>query len=152
MTTAVRRLRRVRTQAIPSYLVVAQSADLDDLRLTLSTLPMCAHGRVVVVAEAGEDVPVLQLPARMSVTVRTRKPGEAACDAAVPTVRAWASEMLCAGSDKASAEISAETSVGVLAWVAGSDESFVDKLSELLCAGHGLPSVALRTGSGMAAR
>lgn len=148
MTASLRRLRRVRTRAIPSYLVVAQSSELDDLKLTLDLLPICAHGRVIVVAEPGETVPLLRLPARMNVTVRTRRDGEAAAEAAAPTVNAWASEMLCA-DDEAGAD--GGRAAGVVAWVAGADESFTDELGHLLCDGHGLPVDALRTGAGFVA-
>ena len=142
MTASVRRLRRVRTRAIPSYLVVAQSADLADLRLTLEMLPICAHGRVVVVAEPGEQIAPLSLPARMSVTVRARREGQDAAAAALQSVHAWASEMLCDD------ERDDPSDPRVIAWVAGSDASFIDELGHVLCEGHGLPGTALRTGAG----
>ncbi|MBC9937138.1 MULTISPECIES: hypothetical protein [unclassified Leucobacter] len=145
MTASVRRLRRVRTRAIPSYLVVAQSADLDDLRLTLAMLPICAHGRVIVVAEPGEQIAPLALPSRMSVTVRVRRAEQGAAAAALQTVHAWASEMLC------DSERDDPSEPRVVAWVAGSDAAFIDELGHLLCEGHGLPGTALRTGAGFGA-
>lgn len=142
MTASLRRLRRVRTRAIPSYLVVARSTDLDDLRLTLDLLPICAHGRVIVVAEPGEIVAPLNLPSRMSVTVRTLRAGQDAVSAAQQSVHAWASEMLCGDTDADAPEQS------VIAWVAGSDAGFTQALSDVLCVDHALPAAALRTGSG----
>jgi hypothetical protein len=147
MTASVRRLRRVRTKAIPSYLVVAKSADLDDVQVTLAVLPICAHGRVIVVAEPGERVPVLQLPARMSVTVRFRNDEEDAALVARQSVQAWASEMLC-GIER---NVDEPQSPSVIAWVAGSDSAFVNDLSQVLCDSYGLPSSSLRTGAALGA-
>lgn len=153
MTASIRRLRRVRTRAIPSYLVVAQSSDLDDLRLTLEMLPICAHGRVIVVAEPGESVPMLGLPARMSVTVRVRGEGQDAVSVARQSVQAWASEMLCEVGERDSGHSTDEQAApSVIAWVAGADASFTDELRRVLCDAHGLPGAALRTGSGLGAR
>lgn len=86
MTVQTRRFRRERTRNLPTYLFVAHADDLDDILLTCQTLPICAHGRLFLVAPDG--VPDLTLPPRLSVTVL---PSFAAVERAV---EAWLSEMM----------------------------------------------------------
>lgn len=141
MTISSRRLRRAVTRAIPSYLVVATSRDLDDVRLTLQMLPICAHGRVLVLAGPDEQVPALELPPRLGATVLRAPEGVAPHETARAAVEAWASEMLC---DSESASPPPQ------AWFAGEAEQWTP-LSDRLTRLHGLPPGSLRLGSGLGA-
>lgn len=141
MTISSRRLRRAAVRAIPSYLVVATSADLADVRLTLQTLPICAHGRVLIVAAPDDEVPSLELPPRIGATVLRAPQGVAAHEAARRAVEAWASEMLCDAADAATPP---------QVWLAGDAEQWAP-LSQSLVQHHGLPAASLRLGSGFGA-
>lgn len=141
MTISSRRLRRAVTRAIPAYLVVATSRDLDDVRLTLQMLPICAHGRVFILAAPGDEVPTLELPPRLGATVLRTPLGAHPHEAAQAAVEAWASEMLC----------ESDSSVPTpQVWFAGDAEQW-GPLTDRLTRVHGLPASALRCGSGLGA-
>lgn len=116
MTVSLRRQRRARTRAIPSYLIVAQADRLDEVRLATSILPICAHGRVIVEAPADAELPIVELPARLGLTRHRDASG---------AVRAWASEMLC--------DEDAARSV----WVLG-DDAFRAEVTRTLSDDYGL--------------
>ena len=134
MTVSLRRQRRARTRATPSYLIVAQADRLDELRLATSILPLCAHGRVIVEAPAEAELPLVELPARLGLT-RHR--------AAEGAVRAWASEMLCEDDARGPAEGSVNTGSvntarpGRSVWILG-DAEFRVAITRVLAEDYGL--------------
>jgi NADPH-dependent ferric siderophore reductase len=86
------------------FLIAGDETVLPELEAMLTTLPLCATGRVFVEVDSVGDVGKLSVPPRMTVTWLPRShrsgapgsgrscaPGEAASRA----VRAWAGEMLC---------------------------------------------------------
>ncbi|MET0713694.1 MAG: SIP domain-containing protein [Mycetocola sp.] len=86
------------------FLIAGDETVLPELEAMLTTLPLCATGRVFVEVGSVDDIGALQVPPRMTVTWLPRSdrsgapgsgrscaPGEAASRA----VRAWAGEMLC---------------------------------------------------------
>ncbi|MGL3149926.1 SIP domain-containing protein [Microbacterium sp. A82] len=86
------------------HLVTADENSLLDLEVFLSTLPLCASGRVFIEVPHADDIGFIEAPARMTVTWlarssrtgapgtgRTCAPGAAVARAAT----AWADEMLC---------------------------------------------------------
>lgn len=88
------------------YLAVGDETSLAQLQSELAVLPLCARGRVFVEVPDPEDVFVLDVPMRMTVTwlprsTRSGRPGTAAqCapgEAVVRAVTAWTAEMLCDG-------------------------------------------------------
>lgn len=93
-----RAARRASRRPLVQHLITADENSLPELELMLTTLPMCAVGRVFIeVPDAGE-VGIVSAPPRMTVTwlVRNRRDvrrptGEMLTRAAV----AWADEMLC---------------------------------------------------------
>lgn len=97
---AARRAARRRSH----HLVTADENSLVDLELFLTTLPLCASGRVFVEVPTADDIRVIEAPARMTVTWLAREsrsgapgsgrscaPGQALARATC----AWADEMLC---------------------------------------------------------
>lgn len=132
MTASPRRLRRAQLRALPSYLVVAEAERLDELRLGLALLPICARGRVIVEAARGAEVAEIELPARMTLTVVRRGEDAGPGSAAVLAARAWASEMLC-GEDRVSV------------WLAGGG-AIDAELGACLVRDYGLPASALLAG------
>lgn len=96
--------RRAPKETQYQYLLTADETSLAELEAMIQTLPICARGRVFVEVESPEDVSVLDVPTRMTVTWLTRSnrsgapgscrscaPGEAVARA----VTAWSNEMLC---------------------------------------------------------
>jgi len=88
------------------YLAVGDETSLAQLQSELALLPLCARGRVFIEVAAPEDVFVLSVPMRMTVTWLTRstragRPGTAErCapgEALTRAVTAWSAEMLCDG-------------------------------------------------------
>jgi hypothetical protein len=103
-TRAQRRAARRRSQ----HLVTADETSLVDLELFLSTLPLCASGRVFIEVPTVQDIRVIEAPGRMTVTwlareQRTGAPGSGrSCVAGQALARAtcaWADEMLCDEGD-----------------------------------------------------
>lgn len=153
MTISLRRIRRARTRAIPCYLVVAMSRDLSDVQLTLQMLPICAHGRVIAIAEGDEQVAALDLPPRLGVTVLRVPRGASPARAASAAVEAWASEMLCdTDADFTTGDTDGADTAGqtMQVWFAG-DPTEWRGLGDRLLAHHGLPAESLRLGSGLGA-
>ncbi|MFS0852432.1 SIP domain-containing protein [Microbacterium sp. 179-I 3D4 NHS] len=102
------RARRRAARRRSHHLVTADENSLVDLELFLSTLPLCASGRVFIEVPTVQDIRVIEAPARMTVTWLAREqrsgapgsgrscaPGEALARATC----AWADEMLCDEED-----------------------------------------------------
>ncbi len=88
------------------YLVAGDETSLAEVEAELALLPLCARGRVFIEVPSPEDVSVLNVPVRMTVSWLTRstragRPGTAeGCapgEALARAVRGWAAEMLCDG-------------------------------------------------------
>lgn len=86
------------------FLVAADESALPELEAMLTTLPLCATGRVFVEVASESDIGALHVPPRMTVTWLSRShrsgaPGSGrSCskgEAVSRAVRAWAGEMLC---------------------------------------------------------
>ncbi len=86
------------------HLITADEHALTDLELLLTTLPMCATGRVFVEVPDASWISELSVPARMTLTWldrsrRTGTPGSGrSCSpgqALARAVTAWSDEMLC---------------------------------------------------------
>lgn len=98
-TRAERRAARQRSR----HLITADETSLVDLEIFLSTLPLCASGRVFIEVPTAADVQIIDAPARMTVTWlaradRSGAPGSGrACAPGQALARAtcaWADEML----------------------------------------------------------
>jgi NADPH-dependent ferric siderophore reductase len=88
------------------YLATGDETSLAELQSQLALLPLCARGRVFVEVASPQDVFVLDVPMRMTVTwlprsTRAGRPGTATrCapgEAVTRAVKAWTAEMLCDG-------------------------------------------------------
>lgn len=99
-TRAERRAARGRTQ----HLVTADEHSLVELETFLTTLPLCASGRVFIEVKRAAEIRVIDAPDRMTVTwlVRDERSGTQgsgrACAPGQALTRAscaWADEMLC---------------------------------------------------------
>ncbi|OAN43527.1 SIP domain-containing protein [Microbacterium sp. H83] len=99
-TRAERRAARRRAH----NLVTADETSLVELEAFLTTLPLCASGRVFIEVPEKSDVGVIDAPARMTVTWlvradRSGAPGTGrSCTPGLALARAtcaWADEMLC---------------------------------------------------------
>lgn len=97
---AARRAARRRSH----HLVTADETSLVDLEMFLSTLPLCASGRVFIEVPSTDDIQAIEAPARMTVTwlargSRSGAPGSgrscAPGQALARATCAWADEMLC---------------------------------------------------------
>ena len=97
---AERRAARQRSH----YLVTADEQSLADLEVFLTTLPLCATGRIFIEVADGSDIGSVQAPPRMTVTwlarsARSGAPGSGrGCAPGAAIARAtcaWADEMLC---------------------------------------------------------
>lgn len=108
MTTSVRngRAQRRAERMSAHHLVTADENSLVELETFLSTLPLCASGRVFIEVPQQSDIAVIEAPARMTVTwlareMRSGAPGSGrSCAPGMALTRAtcaWADEMLCDG-------------------------------------------------------
>lgn len=97
---AQRRAARQRSH----HLVTADENSLTELEVFLTTLPICATGRIFIEVADTEDIGVIDAPARMTVTWLARSsrsgvPGSGrSCAQGAALSRAtcaWADEMLC---------------------------------------------------------
>lgn len=104
-TRAERRAARRRAH----HLVTADENSLLELETFLSTLPLCASGRIFIEVPDASDIGVIQAPGRMTVTwlaraQRSGAPGTGrACAPGQAIARAtcaWADEMLCDDDDE----------------------------------------------------
>lgn len=86
------------------HLVTADEHSLAELEVFLTTLPLCASGRVFIEVPEQSDIGMIEAPARMTVTwlarsSRSGAPGSGrACAPGTALARAacaWADEMLC---------------------------------------------------------
>lgn len=104
--STVRRGRAQRRAARLSshHLVTADENSLTELEVFLSTLPLCASGRVFIEVADASDIGTVDAPARMTVTwlARSSRSGAAgtgrSCAPGTALARAasaWADEMLC---------------------------------------------------------
>jgi NADPH-dependent ferric siderophore reductase len=92
------------------FLIGGDESALPELEAVLSTLPLCATGRVFVEVESEEQIGSLDVPPRMTVTwlPRSRRSGApgsgSSCapgEAFSRAVQAWAGEMLCSDPEEA---------------------------------------------------
>ncbi len=99
---AARRAARRRSH----HLVAADENSLLDLELFLTTLPLCASGRIFIEVPTVDDIRPIDAPGRMTVTWlaradRSGAPGSgrlcAPGQALARATCAWADEMLCEG-------------------------------------------------------
>jgi len=99
-TRAERRAARRRAH----HLVTADENSLTELEVFLTTLPLCASGRIFIEVPTVADIGVIEAPGRMTVTWLAREqrsvaPGSSrACAAGQALTRAtcaWADEMMC---------------------------------------------------------
>ncbi|MFJ4164805.1 SIP domain-containing protein [Microbacterium sp. NPDC089698] len=114
MTTAIRTTARAERRALrrsskAQYLIVADERSLAELEAELSTLPLCATGRVFIEVPDAESISTVSVPPRMTVTwlpraTRSGAPGTARrCPQGMAASRAaiaWADEMLCDGAEE----------------------------------------------------
>ncbi|MFB7843413.1 SIP domain-containing protein [Microbacterium sp. NPDC056052] len=114
MTTAIRTTARAERRALrrsakAQHLIVADERSLAELEAELSTLPLCATGRVFIEVPDAESISAVTVPPRMIVTwlpraSRSGAPGTARrCAQGVAAARAaiaWADEMLCDGAEE----------------------------------------------------
>ncbi|MDR2321616.1 MAG: siderophore-interacting protein [Microbacterium sp.] len=114
MTTAIRTTARAERRALrrsskAQYLIVADERSLAELEAELSTLPLCATGRVFIEVPDAESISTVTVPPRMTVTwlpraTRSGAPGTARrCPQGMAASRAaiaWADEMLCDGAEE----------------------------------------------------
>ncbi|MBT2485475.1 MULTISPECIES: SIP domain-containing protein [unclassified Microbacterium] len=141
-TRAERRAARRRAH----HLVTADEHSLAELEVFLTTLPLCASGRIFIEVPDATDIGVIDAPGRMTVTWLARgqrsgapgsgrscSPGEALARA----TSAWADEMMC------DAEI--ETQVTLLGGYLGTAD-IVDHLTNALGVEHALIRVPERFG------
>lgn len=103
-SAGTRAARRASRRPQVQHLITADEHSLVELEVLLSTLPLCAVGRVFIEVPEHSDVGVVTAPPRMTVTwlPRSRRGirrpiGEALTRAAI----AWADEMLCDGREAA---------------------------------------------------
>ena len=101
-TRAARAARRASRRPQVQHLITADEHSLAELEVVLTTLPLCAVGRVFIEVPEVDDISIVEAPPRMTVTwlprirrsgsaVHRRATGEVLGRAAV----AWADEMLC---------------------------------------------------------
>lgn len=99
-TRAERRAARQRAH----HLVTADEQSLTELEVFLTTLPLCASGRIFIEVPEIADIGVIEAPGRMTVTWLAREqrsgvPGSGrACAPGQALARAtcaWADEMMC---------------------------------------------------------
>ncbi len=99
-TRAERRAARQRAH----HLVTADEQSLAELEVFLTTLPLCASGRIFIEVPEAADIGVIDAPGRMTVTwlareQRTGAPGSgrscAPGQALARATCAWADEMMC---------------------------------------------------------
>lgn len=99
-TRAARRAARQRAH----HLVTADEQSLTELEVFLTTLPLCASGRIFIEVRTVADIGVIEAPGRMTVTWLAREqrsgaPGTGrACAPGQALARAtcaWADEMMC---------------------------------------------------------
>ncbi|MFJ2505722.1 SIP domain-containing protein [Microbacterium sp. NPDC087592] len=99
-TRAARRAARQRAH----HLVTADEQSLTELEIFLTTLPLCASGRIFIEVPTVADIGVIEAPGRMTVTWLAREqrsgaPGTGrACAPGQALARAtcaWADEMMC---------------------------------------------------------
>lgn len=101
-TRASRRRGARATRA--QYVLAADSSSIAELQTAITTLPVCATGRIFIEVAGASEIFVMPAPARMTVTWldRSRRSGapgtSRACaqgEALTRAVTAWADEMLC---------------------------------------------------------
>lgn len=98
-----RATRRAFRRSQVQHLITADERSLAELELLLTTLPLCAVGRVFIEVPELGDISVVTAPPRMTVTwlPRSRR-GRDRCAIGGTLTRAataWADEMLCGQSE-----------------------------------------------------
>lgn len=129
MTTTSRESIRRRSSAAESrrlapFLLACDESAIAELEAMVASLPLCASGRVFIEVASTDDVGLLTVPSRMTVTwlprsARSGAPGTgASCgrgEALSRAVTAWADEMLC----EPTAEGEDRPDVRVEVWLGG---------------------------------
>ncbi|WP_353111965.1 SIP domain-containing protein [Microbacterium sp.] len=104
ITTTTRAARRAARRPHAQHLITADENSLAELEAALSTLPLCAVGRVFIEVPEESDVAAVSAPPRMTVTwlPRSRRSGApgtgrrcGAGEAVSRAANAWADEMFC---------------------------------------------------------
>lgn len=92
------------SRRLAPFLLACDESAIAELEAMVATLPLCASGRVFVEVASVDDVGLITVPSRMTVTwlprsARSGAPGTgASCGRGVALARAvtaWADEMLC---------------------------------------------------------
>jgi NADPH-dependent ferric siderophore reductase len=129
MTTTSRETSRRRSSAAESrrlapFLLACDESATGELEAMIATLPLCASGRVFVEVASVDDIGLIDVPSRMTVTwlprsARSGRPGTgSACgrgEALSRAVTAWADEMLC----EPATDETAQPDVRVEVWLGG---------------------------------
>ncbi|MDT0156837.1 SIP domain-containing protein [Microbacterium sp. ARD32] len=104
-SAGARAARRASRRPRVQHLITADEHSLTDLQILLTTLPLCAVGRVFIEVPDADHIGTVSAPARMTVTwlPRKRRDGvrRAAGVALTRAAVAWADEMLCDESEGA---------------------------------------------------
>ena len=97
------------SRRLAPFLLAADESALAELEAMIATLPLCASGRVFVEVDSADDIGLIEVPTRMTVTwlprsTRSGAPGTGrTCgrgEALARAVTAWADEMLCSDDDE----------------------------------------------------
>ncbi|MFD5215837.1 SIP domain-containing protein [Microbacterium sp. NPDC058345] len=113
-SAGARAARRASRRQRVQHLITADEHSLAELEAVLSTLPLCAVGRVFIEVPDSDAVSVVAAPPRMTVTwlPRSRRSGApgtgarcAAGQALTRAANAWADEMLCGEADAPRTEV-----------------------------------------------
>lgn len=136
-TRPARGARRAARRPQIQHLITADENSLAELETLLTTLPLCAVGRVFIEVAEPTDVSVISAPPRMTITWLPRsRPGRgrlAVGEALTRAAVAWTDEMLC---DEVEATLRTEATLlgGYL-----STADIVDHLTER----HGLDAASI---------
>ncbi|RWZ68611.1 phage tail protein [Labedella populi] len=131
MSTPSRESTRRRSSAAESrrlapFLLACDESAIAELDAMIATLPLCASGRVFIEVPSSDDIGIVSVPSRMTVTwlprsARSGAPGTGSVcargEALDRAVRAWADEMLC--DESAEPEHDGSEGRGVQVWLGG---------------------------------
>jgi NADPH-dependent ferric siderophore reductase len=109
-----RRSSAAESRRLAPFLLACDESAIAELEAMIATLPLCASGRVFIEVASVDDIGIVSVPSRMTVTwlprsSRSGAPGSgAACargEALSRAVRAWADEMLCDAPESRAGEV-----------------------------------------------
>jgi NADPH-dependent ferric siderophore reductase len=124
-SSAARSSSAAESRRLAPFLLACDESAVAELEAMIATLPLCASGRVFIEVPSVDDIGIVSVPSRMTVTwlprsARSGAPGSgSACargEALSRAVRAWADEMLC--DEPAEDDLSARAG-GVQVWLGG---------------------------------